>query len=59
VVVACAVAGTSFSRQTPANSCSGWARDARGCTVEIEVGFIVVGAGVGAGLARRGVACAG
>jgi hypothetical protein len=37
VVVACAAAGTGFSGQTPTNSCSGWARDERGCTVETEV----------------------
>jgi hypothetical protein len=46
-------AGTGFSGQTPANSCSGWVRDARGCTVETEVGFIAAGANVGAGLAPR------
>jgi hypothetical protein len=48
-----------FSGQTPANSGSGWVRDARGCTVDIEVGFIAAGAGVGAELARRGAAPAG
>jgi hypothetical protein len=56
VVVACVAAGTGFSGQTPANSCSGWVRDARGCTVETEVGFIAVGVSVGAGLAWRGAA---
>jgi hypothetical protein len=59
VVVACAAAGTGFYGQTPANSCSGWIRDARGCTVETEVGFIVAGAGVGAGLTRHGATRAG
>jgi hypothetical protein len=53
------MAATRFSRQTPANSCSGWVRDARWCTVEAKVGFIAMGAGVGAGLARREAACAG
>jgi hypothetical protein len=56
VVVACAAAGTGFSRQTPTNSCSGWVRDARGCTVETEVGFIAAGAIVVAGLTRCGAA---
>jgi hypothetical protein len=55
VVVAGASTDTGFSEQTPANSCSGWVRDARGCTVEIEVGFIAAGAG----LAWRGAARAG
>jgi hypothetical protein len=52
VVVACAAAGTSLSGQTPANLCSGWVRDARGCTVEAGVAFI----DAGAGLARCGAA---
>jgi hypothetical protein len=38
--------------QTPVNSCSGRVRSARGCTVEIGVGFIVEG--VGTGLTQRG-----
>jgi hypothetical protein len=59
VVVACAAAGTGFSGQTPAISCSGWVRDARGCTVEAMVGFIATGVDMGAGLARRGAARAG
>jgi hypothetical protein len=59
VVVACAAAGTGFSGQTPVNSCSGWVRDAWGCTVETEVGFIAAGAGVGAGLTQRRAARAG
>jgi hypothetical protein len=59
VVVACTAASTPLSGQTPANLCSGWVRDARGCTVEAEVAFIAAGAGVGAGLARRGAARAG
>jgi hypothetical protein len=42
-----------------ANSCSGWVRDARGCTVETGVGFIAAGTGVGAGLKRRGAVHAG
>jgi hypothetical protein len=56
VVVACTAAGTSLSGQTPANLCSGWVRDARGCTVEAEVAFIATGAGMDAGLARCGAA---
>jgi hypothetical protein len=52
--VACAAASTSLSGQTPANLCSGWFRDAWGCTVEARVAFITEGAGVDAGLARRG-----
>jgi hypothetical protein len=54
--MACAVASTEFSGRTPANSSSGSVRDARGCTVETEVGFIAAGAGasVGAGLTRHG-----
>jgi hypothetical protein len=59
VVEACTAAGTGFSRQTSANSCSGWVRDARGRTVEAGVAFIAAGAAVGAGLARRGAARAG
>jgi hypothetical protein len=59
VAVACAAAGTRFSGQTPANSCLAWVRDARGCTVDTEVGFIAAGVGVGAGLTRRGAARAG
>jgi hypothetical protein len=59
VVMACAAAGTGFSGQTPVNSCSGWVRDAWGCTVETEVGFIAAGAGVGAGLTQRRAARAG
>jgi hypothetical protein len=56
VVVACIAAGTPFTRHTPANSSSGWVWDARGCTVEAGVAFIAAGAGVDAGLARRGAA---
>jgi hypothetical protein len=59
VVVACTAAGTSFSRQTPTNSCSGEVRNARGCTVETGVGFIVTGRGVGAGLTWCRATCAG
>jgi hypothetical protein len=59
VVVACAAAGTGFYGQTPANSCSGWVSDTRGCTVEAKVGFIAAGVGVGEALARRGAARAG
>jgi hypothetical protein len=62
VAMVCAAAGTRFSGQTPANSCSGEVRDAWGCTVETGVGFIAAGAGVGAGLRagaeRRGHALA-
>jgi hypothetical protein len=57
--VACTAASTPLSGQIPTNLCSGWVRDARGCTVEAGVAFIVAGEGVGAGLARRGAACAG
>jgi hypothetical protein len=49
VVVACADVGTPFSGQMPVNSCSGWVRGARGCTVEAGVGFIAAGADVGMG----------
>jgi hypothetical protein len=56
VVVACAAAGMGFFGQMLANSCSGWVRDAQGCTVETEVGFIAVGACMGAGLTRHGAA---
>jgi hypothetical protein len=61
VVMACAAAGMPLSGQTPTNLCSGWVRDARGCTVEAGVAFIATGAGVGvgAGLARHGAARAG
>jgi hypothetical protein len=38
------------------NSSSGWARDARGCTVKVGVAFIAAGGGVGTGLARHGTA---
>jgi hypothetical protein len=53
MVVTCAAAGTGFSGQTSVNLCSGWVRDARGCTVEAGVDFIAASAGVGTGLARR------
>jgi hypothetical protein len=56
VVVACAAAGTPFSRQTPANSGSGGVRSVWGCTVETGVGFIAAGVGAGchgAGLRAR------
>jgi hypothetical protein len=56
VAVACAVASTSLSGQTPANLCSGWVRDAWGCTVEAEVAFIAASVGMDVGLARRGAA---
>jgi hypothetical protein len=56
VAVACTVAGTLLSGQTPANSSSVWVRDAQGCTVEAGMAFIAVGADVGAGLARCGAA---
>jgi hypothetical protein len=41
------------------NSCLGRVRSARGRTVEAGVGFIAMGAGVGARLTQRGAACAG
>jgi hypothetical protein len=56
VAVACAAAGTSLTGQTPATLSSGWVSDARGCTVEAGMDFIDAGAGVGAGLTRRGAA---
>jgi hypothetical protein len=56
VAVACATAGTSLTGQTPTTLSSGWASDARGCTVEAGVAFIDAGASVDAGLARRGAA---
>jgi hypothetical protein len=59
VVVACAAAGTPLSEQTSVNLSSGWVRDTRGCTVKARVAFIAAGAGVDAGLARRGAACVG
>jgi hypothetical protein len=51
VVVACAAAGTSLMRQTPANSSSGWVSGVRGCTVEAGMAFI--GTSVDARLAWR------
>jgi hypothetical protein len=53
---ACAAAGTPFSEQTSANSCSGGVRSTRGCTVETVVGFIAASVGMGAGLTQRGAA---
>jgi hypothetical protein len=53
VAVACAVAGTSLTGQTPVNLSSGRVSDARGCTGEAGVAFIDTGVGVDAGLARR------
>jgi hypothetical protein len=57
VVGARAAADTPFPWQTPVNLCSSGVGSERGCTVEARVGFI--GAGVGAGLAQRGMARAG
>jgi hypothetical protein len=54
VVLASAATGTPFSGHTPANSSSGWVRDAQGCTVKAGVAFIATGRGVDAGLAWRG-----
>jgi hypothetical protein len=54
-----AAASTPFSGQTPVNSCSGRVGSARGRTVEAGVGFIAVGAGVGAGLMQHGATRAG
>jgi hypothetical protein len=54
--VARAAAGTPCAGRTPVNLCSGGVGSERGCTVKAGVGFIVVGAGVGAGLARRATA---
>jgi hypothetical protein len=56
VIVACAIASTSLTGQTPANSSSGWVSDAWGCTVEAGIAFIGAGAGVDARLARCGAA---
>jgi hypothetical protein len=56
VAVACAAAGTSLTGRTPANSSSGWVSGARGCMVKAGVAFIGAGAGVDAGLVRRGAA---
>jgi hypothetical protein len=53
VVGARAVAGTPCVGRMPVNVRSGGVGSERGCTVKAEVGFIVTGAGVGAGLARR------
>jgi hypothetical protein len=57
--VAHAAASTPLSGQTSVNLSSGCVRDARGCTVEAGVAFIAAGAGVDAGLARRGAASVG
>jgi hypothetical protein len=54
-----AAAGMPFSGQTPVNSCSGRVGSVWGCTVEVGVGFIAAGAGVGAGLMRRSAVRAG
>jgi hypothetical protein len=54
VVVARAAAGTSLTGQTPANLSSGWGSNTLGCTVGARMAFIAAGAGVDAGLARRG-----
>jgi hypothetical protein len=53
--VASAAASTSHTRQTPANSSSGWVSGARGCMVEAGMAFIGEGAGAGvdARLARH------
>jgi hypothetical protein len=59
VVEARAAAGTPVSRQTPVILCSVGVGSERGRTVETGVGFIAVGAGVGAGLTQRGAARAG
>jgi hypothetical protein len=50
VAVACAAAGTLLSGQTPVNLCSGWVRDAQGCTVEARVAFIAASTSVGGGV---------
>jgi hypothetical protein len=56
VVGACAAAGTPGAGQTPAISCSGEVKSARGRTAEALAGFIGAGTGRGHGhgLARRG-----
>jgi hypothetical protein len=59
VVRARAAADTSCAEGTPANWRSGGVGSERECTVEAGVGFIVAGAGVGAGLAWRGAVHAG
>jgi hypothetical protein len=51
--------GTPCTEGTPVNWRSGGVGSERGCTVEAGVGFIVVGASVGAGLAWRDAMYAG
>jgi hypothetical protein len=54
-----AAAGTMCAERSPVNLSSSEVESERGCTVEASVGFIGAGAGVGMGLAWRGVVCAG
>jgi hypothetical protein len=51
-----AATGMPFSRQTPVNSCSGRVGSTWGRTVEVGVGFIAAGVGVGTRLTQRGAA---
>jgi hypothetical protein len=59
VVGSRAAAGTPCTEQSPVNLRSGEVESERGRTVEASVGFIGMGAGVGMGLAWRGVVRAG
>jgi hypothetical protein len=59
VVRSRAAAGTPCAERSPVNLRSGEVESERGHTVEVLVGFIGVGAGVGTGLAWRGAAHAG
>jgi hypothetical protein len=54
-----AAAGTPCAERTLVNWRSGGVGSERGCMVEAGVGFIVAGAGMGVGLARRVAARAG
>jgi hypothetical protein len=56
VVGSRAAAGTPCAERSPVNLRSGGVESERGCTVKASVGFIGVGAGVGAGscLAQHG-----
>jgi hypothetical protein len=59
VVRARAAADMPCAGRAPVNLRLGGAESERGCTVKVLVGFIGVGAGVGAGLALCGAVCAG
>jgi hypothetical protein len=52
VVGSRAATGTSCAERPPVNLRSGGVESERGCTVKASVGFISMGAGVGAGSCR-------